>query len=305
VALLDEIDLLLVQEIIYNSRLPYRELADRMELSVTTVHKRIQALVDQGIIKKFTVYPSPRILPWIYISVMGQSKTNSLDDVIERLGRHPNTERIAPASGDFLFIDGLVRDISEVSKYVDFVVKEAKIADPYVSLHDRSHLFGMATDRFTNMDFKILSRLLDDSRKQAVDVAIELGVSVSTVRRRLERMEKNRMIVCMIQFDPASTGDVFSVISLTIKKDADRAEVVKKIRSKYKKNLISTWVHDTIPNRISIDIWTKTMTEMKALRDDLQKEELFEKITPVVPYEILYYDTWLTEYIRERASCEK
>jgi DNA-binding Lrp family transcriptional regulator len=302
---LDEIDMLLLQEIIYNSRLPYRELADRMELSVTTVHKRIQALVDQGIIKKFTVYPSPKILPWVFISVMGRSQADSVDDVIERLSRHPNTERIAPASGDFLFIDGILRDISEVSKYVDFVVREARITDPSVSLHDRSYLFGTDNDRFTNMDFKILSRLLDDSRKQVVDVAIELGVSVSTVRRRLEHMEKNRLIVCTIQFDPASTGDVFSVFFLTIRNDADRAEVIKKITSKYKKNLISTWIHDTTPNLISINIWTKTMTEMKALREELHKEELFGKIMPVVPYEILYYDTWLTEFIREKASSGK
>lgn len=298
---MDEIDMSLIQEIIYNSRLPYRELADRMELSVTTVQKRVQALVDQGIIKKFTVYPSPRILPWVYISVAGQSRAESVDEVIERLGRHPNTERIAPASGDYLFVDGILRDISEVGKYVDFVVREARIADPYVSLHDRSHLFGTDIDRFTNMDFRILSTLLDDSRKQVVDVAIELDVSVSTVRRRLERMERKRMIVCMIQFDPASTGDVFSVIFLTIRNGADRAEVIRKIRSKYKKNLISIWVYDTIPDLFTVNVWAKTMTEMKALREDLQEEELFKKIVPVIPYEIIYYDTWLTKFLREKA----
>lgn len=302
---MDEIDMQLIQEITYCSRMPYRELADRMELSVTTVHKRIQAMVDQGIIKKFSVYPSPRILPWIYISIMGKSHADSVDDAIGRLSRHPSTERIAPASGDYLIIDGLLRDVSEVSRYVDFVVREARIADPCVSLHDRSYLFGTDTDRFTNMDFKILSSLLDDSRKQVVDIAIELGVSVSTVRRRLERMERKRMIVNTIQIDPASTGNVYAIFLLTIKTGADRAEVVNKIKSKYKKNLIGTWVYDTIPDLANLNVWVKTMPEMKALRENLQKEELFEKITPVVPYEVLYYDTWLTKYIREKASSEK
>jgi len=305
VAPVDEIDLALLQELSQNSRVPYRELADRMELSVTTVHKRIQALIDQGIIKKFIVYPSPKILPWVFVSVEGRSQADSLDDVIERLGRHPNTERIGPASGNFLFIWGILRDISEVGRYVDFVVKEARIVEPYVSLHDLSHLFGTGDDRLTNMDYRILSRLLDDSRKQVVDVAIELGVSVSTVRRRLERMEKNRLFVCSLQYDPASTGDVFLILFLTIRSGIDRAEVIKMIRSRYKKNTISTWAYDTIPGLVSFNVWAKTMAELKALREDLQKEELFEKIVPVVPYEIIYYDTWLTKYIREKASAGK
>jgi DNA-binding Lrp family transcriptional regulator len=299
---LDEIDLSLLQALSPNSRVPYRELADRMELSVTTVHKRIQALVDQGIIKKFSVYPSPRILPWVFVSIEGRSQADSLDDVIDRLGRHPSTERIGPASGNFLFIWGIVRDISEVSKYVDFAVREARIVDPYVSLHDLSHLYGAGDDKFTNMDYRILSRLLDDSRKQVEDVSAELGVSVSTVRRRLERMEKNRLILCTIQYDPSSTGDVFLIFFLTIRSGVDRTEVIKMIRSRYQKNLISTWTYDTIPGLITFNVWAKTMTELKALREDLQKEELFEKIVPVVPYELLYYDTWLTKYIREQAS---
>ncbi|HUL61854.1 MAG TPA: winged helix-turn-helix transcriptional regulator [Methanocella sp.] len=299
---MDETDLQLVQVIVSNSRMPYRELADRLELSVTTVHKRIQALADRGFINKFTVYPSPKILPWMFVSVTGHSRVDSLDEAIGRVGRHPITERIAPASGDYLFVDGVVRDISEVSRYVDFVVREASIAEPYVSLHDHSYLFGPGNDRFTITDFKILSRLLDDSRKQAVDLSIELGVSVSTVRRRLDRMQKNRMILCTMHLDPSKSGDVFVIFLLTLRNGGDRSEVVKKIREQYKKNLISLWVYDTMPDLININIWAKTMAEMKALRESLQREDLFKKIVPIIPYEVKYYDTWLTRYIRDMAA---
>jgi len=305
VTCLDKTDLLIIKELSINSRVPYRELADKMELSVTAVHKRIQALVAQGIIKKFITYPSPKIIPWIFISIEGRSEVNSLDTVIERLSKHPSTERIGLASGNLLFIYGILPDVSEVKKYVDLVVREAKLVDPSISLRDESHLFGADSEKFTNMDYRILSALIDDSRKQVVDVAMEIGVSVGTVRRRIERMEKNRMIISSLYIDPASMGDVFAIVYLTIKKGIDQAEVTRSIQSRYEQNLLSIWAYDTLPGIININVWAKSMTELNVIRDNLRKEELFEKIVPVIPYEIIYYDTWLTKHIREKALSGK
>jgi DNA-binding Lrp family transcriptional regulator len=40
-----------------NSRTPYRALAEKLNLSVNAVHKRVQTLIDQGIIREFIARP--------------------------------------------------------------------------------------------------------------------------------------------------------------------------------------------------------------------------------------------------------
>jgi len=51
---MDKTDIILCQMLLGNSRLSYSELADTLNLSVTAVHKRIQDLVESGVIRKFT-----------------------------------------------------------------------------------------------------------------------------------------------------------------------------------------------------------------------------------------------------------
>ena len=55
---MDKTDVILCMMLLANSRLSYRELAEKLNLSVTAVHNRIQVLIDMGIIRKFTARPS-------------------------------------------------------------------------------------------------------------------------------------------------------------------------------------------------------------------------------------------------------
>jgi DNA-binding Lrp family transcriptional regulator len=51
---MDKTDITLIMMLAANSRLACSELAEKLNLSVNAVHKRIQALIEQGIIAKFT-----------------------------------------------------------------------------------------------------------------------------------------------------------------------------------------------------------------------------------------------------------
>ena len=55
---MDRTDVSLCLFLMTNSRAPYHELAARLGLSINAVHKRIGALVNQGVIKAFSAHPS-------------------------------------------------------------------------------------------------------------------------------------------------------------------------------------------------------------------------------------------------------
>ena len=50
---MDEIDLIIIKKLIENSRVTYRELAEMVDMSITTIYKRINKLVDDGNINAF------------------------------------------------------------------------------------------------------------------------------------------------------------------------------------------------------------------------------------------------------------
>ena len=299
---MDDVDLRIIQELVANSRVTYRELAAKLGLSPNSAHKRVQYLVEQGVIQRFTLQLTPKALPQVWVRVCGKSATTLMDATVERLGKNPNTSMVAVSSGNTLHIVGVLRDFSEIQRYVDFAIKAGEITNPDIRLPNPPSSHGTSEVSLTGTDYRILAALQDNSRKQIVDVAAELGIAAKTVRRRLTEMEKTGSVHYRINFNHALLGGTFTLLDLYIKNEAETQEVIALIRNKYSKNLLAVRTFSTLPYEVSIDVWTKTMTELKALQDALQKEGCFSRIVPILVYHAAYFDTWRDQYILEKAS---
>jgi len=63
----------LLKKLTENSRLTYRELTEMINMSVSTIHKRIKNLVDIGIINAFIARPSVIALKYLAVLIFGSS----------------------------------------------------------------------------------------------------------------------------------------------------------------------------------------------------------------------------------------
>jgi Lrp/AsnC family transcriptional regulator for asnA, asnC and gidA len=58
---IDDMDQKLIEILSENSRKTFKEITDELGVSLITVRKRIQRLIDEGIIKKFTIVLNPEL----------------------------------------------------------------------------------------------------------------------------------------------------------------------------------------------------------------------------------------------------
>lgn len=302
---MDEVDIRLLKALAANSRVPYRELADNLQLSVNSIHKRVQALVDEGIITKFVAYPSTKALPWIMIGIGGTSEAPDPGEAAVRLGSHPCTQRVGVASSNYLLVVGLLRDIPEMNRYVSYVIGEGKIASPKVSLIHQHEPHELSSEALTTMDYRILASIQDNSRKQIADVAEELEISARTVRRRLDRMESEGLVHYSINVNLDTSGYNYTSYLLKMKSGADYGALFKTLKVEFPDCLITVWKYDTSPGEVNFNLIARTTKETNLFRDRIQQEGLCEKITPLTVYQLLYFDTWREELIRDRASQKK
>lgn len=297
---MDDIDFKLIKALRVNSRATYRELADELGLSVNSAHKRVQTLIDLGVIKQFTVFLTPKALPQIVVRVCGRSDTSCIDTTVKKLGKNPYTSRVIVSSGNSLHVVGLLSVISDIHRYSDFVIREGQITDPTINLIDLPHFPDGSVVSLTDTDYRIVASLQSNCRKRIADVAVELDISAKTVRRRLKRMEDNGLIHYGVLYDHASLGGIFALLDLYLKKGVDIGKVTALIRNKYSKNLMEVRTFSTLPNDMTIDVWISTMTELKALQDSLCNEGIFEKIVPYIEYNVYHFDSWRDKYVREK-----
>ena len=190
---MDETDFFLLKKLLENSRLTYRELADMTDISVSAIHKRIKSLEDDGFINTFIARPSLIALKYLVVIIYGTSKAKSMDALSKELGQHESIYYIGISGGKFLQISAFLRDISELQGYSTYVSNTAQISEPIVGILNVSYM--TTPEPITKIDYKILKSLNRDARKPLVDIAEEVGLSAKTVRKRLDRLVENDLIV--------------------------------------------------------------------------------------------------------------
>lgn len=302
---MDKTDIVLCQLLLGNSRRSYSELADALNLSVTAIHKRIQDLIELGIIRKFTAKLSLFQLGAVHVLVFGNSKLNSVQNLLEKFESNEFVYWLAVGGGNYLYIGAYFRNIGELEGLVNFVKETAEISEPTVGITTFPMLRGLIPDlgkrTLYPLDYQIIGSLKDDSRKATSEVADELGVSAKTVRRRLAQMMKNRLVELSMEWYPDASNDILSVLHVYLKPGADK-NMMNVLCQKYAPNILFYWGFSNIPTLCVAIVWTNRVKDLHKIRENLEKEAAVQSVAPNILYTGYIFKTWRDHLLEEKAN---
>lgn len=297
-----------------NSRLSYAELAEKLSLSVNAVHKRIQLLIETGVISKFTAKVSLQSQDAIVVFISGTSQLSSFQGLPTTLKTHSSIYWLVQGGGKFLCIGAYLKNLNELVGLLQFVKKEAGLPEPMARI---AHAEPMSEHRRTasiplqvapntpqstflcDLDYKIIRSLKDDSRKAISDVATEVGVSAKTVRRRLTRMKKYNLIELGLEWYPDKSNDIITLLDLHLKPNADMEILAYKMLRKYSPNVLFYWSFVNVPNVLTYVVWTNSMSELQRLCENLEKEPGVASTVTNILYTGYIFDTWRDKLVEQ------
>ena len=294
---MDEIDLIILNKLLENARMTYRELAEFTNMSVSAIHKRMKNLVDDEIIEAFIARPSFIALKYLTVLIFGTSKAKSLDAVSKELGQHENIYGIVIASGKFLMIVAVLRDLSELQDYTSYVSNTAQFNDPTIGIVNVPYI--TTPEPLTSIDYKILRTLNRDARKPITDIADDVGLSVKTVRKRLDRMRENNLAIFTIETSFKAENNLTTVFLIHLNEGTNINSTMQYINEKYSRNITFILSFSNIPNFFMLYIWTKTPQDSQKIQEELQTEG-FKDIIPHIFFSMKYYDYWIDQLLRTK-----
>ena len=99
---LDSVDKAILNTLLENSRLSYREIARNVNVSVATAMHRVKALEKKGIIKYYTTKLDTEKLGYdVQVIIEAQISKGKLLQVEHKIARHPNVTAVYDCTGDF------------------------------------------------------------------------------------------------------------------------------------------------------------------------------------------------------------
>lgn len=294
---MDEIDFIILKKLLENSRVTYRELAEMIDMSVSGLHKRINKLVEDGIIDGFIARPSVIALKYLWVLIFGTSDAKSMGAIGKELGQHESIKAIAIAGNKFFYISAYLRNISELQEFSTYVIKTAQMSEPTVAIVNTP--FNTEPEPLTAIDFKILKSLNKDSRKSITDISDDTGLSPKTVRKRLDRMIENNLAEFTIEMRLLYKNCFVNIFHLFLNEGTDINSVFNHINKKYSQNFSHCLTYSNIPNFITMHSWAKSPKESQKIQEELETEG-FKDIIPHIFLSMEFYDCWLDQLLRTK-----
>ncbi len=283
---MDEIDLQIAKILLKNCRTTYREIADKFNFSLNAIYKRVQNMIDMGIIQAFTARPSLIAINGIEILIYGKSIGKDMTSISEELGLNNNTYFVGVAGGNFLYIGGYLGSIDELNEYIISISKMGKLEQSITLI--KNYPKRIYPEKLIDLDYKILKTLNTDGRKPIKDIADEINISSKTIQKHIKKMIEDDLVDFSINFAPQTLTSQFHIY---LKRELDYNEEFKRIDSKYKNNILYLQQYSNIPPLIMMTALTKNNKEAADLYAQLQDEGFKELLHDII-YNGFFFKTW-------------
>ncbi|MFW9943820.1 MAG: Lrp/AsnC family transcriptional regulator [Candidatus Sifarchaeia archaeon] len=209
-AAIDSIDRKILWELDANCRVSYEQLSRKLGMTANAVKKRLDSLLETGIIVRFMVIPHNALIDAEFVSgIVYTDGSESQHEFVEAMGGHSVVHHVSPlvsVSGGAYHIFGQYRgpemllDLGQFLRGLDSVT-DVKI---YPTLFPPGKKIEL-----TKLEMKVLSCLLKNPRMQISEIAEMSGLSTRMARKVLRRLEEGGGVRFTVRWD-VNAGDNIS-----------------------------------------------------------------------------------------------
>ncbi len=120
---MDEIDKHIIRRLLENARAPYTDIAKELKVSEATIRKRVNKLIKEGVIRKFTIELGETGLKAIVLIRVRSGY--QIPRVAERVSKIPEVVKAYEVTGDYDIVAEVVSvDPSSLNKAIETIREE-------------------------------------------------------------------------------------------------------------------------------------------------------------------------------------
>ncbi|MCK5251681.1 MAG: Lrp/AsnC family transcriptional regulator, partial [Thermoplasmata archaeon] len=114
---LDPVDIRILELLIENGRLSYREMAKKVGVTTPTVSSKVEHLMDMGLIEGYTTVINPEMLDQMTILLTIECKPSDLQAVLDRLGAVEEVRELYAVDGTRVHAKVTVTDQAHLNSF--------------------------------------------------------------------------------------------------------------------------------------------------------------------------------------------
>lgn len=221
---LDSTDLKILNLLARNGRLSYRSIGLTIGMTTKSVKSRVDRMLAAKVIERFLAKVNPSVVGYKTTYALALRKNNLNQELLERINLVGDIQHQFEVMGGAIGFDIAVKEGTEDK--IELLLSSLKPA-----------LLGLIRSRnrevsqkLSETDFTVIKQLIKNPRMEIGDIAAATTISPKTVRRRLDKMVRNRILEFSIQPNPdAMKGYIVFFLDVKVKDRDHHQKMLQKI----------------------------------------------------------------------------
>jgi Lrp/AsnC family leucine-responsive transcriptional regulator len=229
---MDEIDKVILLDLSNNCRLPYQVLANKLKISSNAVKKRVDHLIEKGVIERFSVDLSLEMFRGdVALIILETDGTENEQKFCDNLGENPMIGLVGPCSGSMYMIFATYIGTAGLSDLGIFLRTQRSVKS--VEIFPLIYARGKSV-HYSKSHLKVLRCLVEDVRMPVVDIAHKTELAARTVRRLIDEIVESEGVKLSLSWDlNASDGIVMIAKTSWIPERTNIDEIVTWFSSQF------------------------------------------------------------------------
>ena len=292
---MDKLNMKILNVLLDNCRESDRQIGKKIGISGGAVKNRIQKMIDNKIIEKFTLKIEPPVLGYnlFYVVVTGQNT----DDILKQIKLVGDPFLVVPCVGEITVCGIVVKEnVEQKIELAKNLMKDVRVLSIFIAENP-----GIRSD-ITKTDLEIIEKLLEDPRAKIDDIAKATDFSSKTITRSIDKLQNDEAVLFSLIYNPEKlTGYVPYAILVWV--DGDLNSVLKSVEKKFSDSFLQKPF--IAKNQIVLFMYSDNIFKLDDLTQKVRDISGVKFADLFIPKKINLPTKWISDSIKSSKSSKK
>jgi DNA-binding Lrp family transcriptional regulator len=288
---LDNTDLRILNMLAKNGRLSYRSIGVTIGLTTKSVKARVDKMLSSKIIDRFLTMINPSIFGYSRTYVIALKKKRLNKELLERIGLVGIIGYRFEVLGGVM---GLGIGIKEEDEEKIQILLDSLRPATVGLIESRNY---RVPDTLSQSDYAIIKELIRNPRMEVLDIAKATSISPKTIRKRMEKMTRNRVLEFSINVDPsAMKGQIVFFLSVIAEKEF-YPRLLERILGELHNNIILSFNLANQVNAIGLNLAVDDVFKIEKIRARIESFDGVQEANVFFPIKLECPQEWVRKMI--------
>ena len=292
---MDKLNMKILNVLLDNCRESDRQIGKKIGISGGAVKNRIQKMIDNKIIEKFTLKIEPPVLGYnlFYVVVTGQNK----DDILKQIKLVGDPFLVVPCVGEITVCGIVVKEnVEQKIELAKNLMKDVRVLSIFIAENP-----GIRSD-ITKTDLEIIEKLLEDPRAKIDDIAKATDFSSKTITRSIDKLQNDEAVLFSLIYNPEKLSG-YVPYAILVWVDGDLNSVLKSVEKKFSDSFLQKPF--IAKNQIVLFMYSDNIFKLDDLTQKVRDINGVKFADLFIPKKINLPTKWISDSIKSSKSSKK